>query len=285
MPELPEVETYSRQLAALTGRTFLGAHVMWARSVPTGAEVLGPRIAGQTILAVQRRGKYIVFQLSDDWLLVHLKMTGELQVQPASAPLDVHDRVVFDLDGGEQLRFHDPRKFGRVYLVADPAQVTAPLGPEPLADQFTHEVFLARLAGRRGRLKPLLLDQTFVAGLGNIYADEALHRARLHPLRHADSLTPDEREALYAAIRETLAQGIENRGTNLDWAYQQGTNQHALRVFHRHGQPCDTCGTLIERIVLGQRGTHFCPCCQPLDGRRKTEDGGRRTQEEEPAGR
>ncbi|MCW5851748.1 MAG: bifunctional DNA-formamidopyrimidine glycosylase/DNA-(apurinic or apyrimidinic site) lyase [Anaerolineae bacterium] len=263
MPELPEVETYARQLAVLKGRTFLGAQVDWARSVPTGAEALGPRIAGQTILAVQRRGKYIVFQLSDDWLLVHLKMTGELQVQPAREPVDIHHRVVFDLDGGEQLRFHDPRKFGRVYLVADPAEVTGPLGPEPLEELFTPEVLQVRLHGRRGRLKSLLLDQTFVAGLGNIYADEALHRARLHPLRAADTLTADEQARLYQAIRDVLAQGVANRGTNLDWAYTQGTNQDALRVFHRHGQPCPTCGTPVERILVGQRGTHFCPQCQP----------------------
>ena len=264
MPELPEVETYARGLRPLIGRTFLGARVLWPRSAPTGPELLGPRIAGQVVQDVARRGKYIVLTLTDDTLLVHLKMTGQLVVAPADAPPDPHARVVFDLDGGEELRFHDPRKFGRVYLVTDPAQVTGALGPEPLADDFTPEGFAARLAGRRGRLKSLLLDQTFVAGVGNIYADEALHRAGLHPLRPADTLTPDEQARLYAAIRAVLAQAIANRGTNLDWAYTQGRNQDALQVFHRHGQPCSTCGTPIERILVGQRGTHFCPTCQPL---------------------
>ncbi len=263
MPELPEVETYAQSLKRLRGRVFLDASVTWPRTVPTGPELLGPRIRGQRIEAVGRRGKYIVFTLSDDSLLVHLKMTGSLDVFPAREPRDVHDRVVFDLDGGEQLRFHDPRKFGRVYLVADPAEVTGPLGPEPLEELFTPEVLQVRLHGRRGRLKSLLLDQTFVAGLGNIYADEALHRARLHPLRAADTLTADEQARLYQAIRDVLAQGVANRGTNLDWAYTQGTNQDALRVFHRHGQPCPTCGTPIERILVGQRGTHYCPACQP----------------------
>jgi formamidopyrimidine-DNA glycosylase len=213
---------------------------------------------------VGRRGKYIVFTLNDDVLLVHLKMTGSLDVFPADQALDIHDRVIFDLDNGEQLRFHDPRKFGRVYLVSDPADVTGPLGPEPLTDEFTRDLLAERLKGRRGRLKPLLLNQTFVAGLGNIYTDEALYQAGLHPLRAADTLTPDELDRLYTAIRDVLAQGVANRGTNLDWAYTQGENQHALRVFHRHGQPCERCGTLIERIVVGQRGTHFCPNCQPL---------------------
>lgn len=263
MPELPEVETYARGLQPLIGRRFLGARALWLRSVPTGPDLLGPRIAGQVVMDVARRGKYIVLTLSDDVLLVHLKMTGELVVAPASAPPDPHARVVFDLDAGEELRFHDPRKFGRVYLVADPAQVTGALGPEPLGDDFTPQAFAARLAGRRGRLKSLLLDQTFVAGVGNIYADEALHRARLHPLRLADTLTPDEQVRLYDAIRAVLRQGIANRGTQLDWAYSQGTNQDALRVFHRHGQPCPTCGTPVERILVGQRGTHFCPQCQP----------------------
>lgn len=263
MPELPEVETYVRQLRRLVGRTFLGAVVTWPRSAPTGAEALGPRLRGQTVQQVDRRGKYIVFTLSEDSLLVHLKMTGELQVHSADSPLDLHDRVIFDLDQGEQLRFHDPRKFGRVYLVTDPSEVTGALGPEPLSEAFTPEVFVTRLAARRGRLKPLLLDQTFVAGVGNIYADEALHAAGLHPLRTVDTLTEAERLRLYEAIRQALTQGVANRGTNLDWAYNQGSNQHALKVFHRHGEPCERCGTLIERIVLGQRGTHFCPQCQP----------------------
>ncbi len=265
MPELPEVETYSAQLRdKVCGRTFRGARVAWQRSVPTGDTLLGPHLAGQTILDVRRRGKYIIFELTDDTLLVHLKMSGRLDVVPADTPADPYARVVFELDNGEEMRFHDPRKFGRVYLVADVAQVTGPLGPEPLTPEFTAETLAARLAGRRGRLKPLLLDQTFLAGLGNIYTDEALHRAGLHPLRHADTLTTDDIAQLHAAIREVLMQGVANRGTNLDWAYTQGTNQNALRVFHRHGQPCLTCGTFIERIVLGQRGTHFCPRCQPL---------------------
>lgn len=264
MPELPEVETYAADLRErLRGRTVRGAHVYWGRCVPTGDSLLGPRLAGQTVEDVRRRGKYIVFDLSDDTLLVHLKMSGRLDVVAAHTPADPYARVVFELDNGEEMRFHDPRKFGRVYLVADAEGVTGSLGPEPLTPDFTAAALAALLAGRRGRLKPLLLDQTFLAGLGNIYTDEALHRAGLHPLRHADTLTLDDVARLHAAIREALAQGVANRGTNLDWAYTEGTNQNALRVFHRHGQPCPTCGTVIERIVVGGRGTHFCPVCQP----------------------
>lgn len=263
MPELPEVETYARGLRPLIGRTFQGARVFWPRSVPTGPDLLDARIRGQSIQDVTRRGKYIVFTLTDDYLLVHLKMTGELRVAPAGDPPDPHARIVFDLDGGDELRFHDPRKFGRVYLVATASEVTGALGPEPLADDFTPDSLAARLAKRRGRLKSLLLDQTFVAGVGNIYADEALHRAGLHPLRPAHTLSQEEGARLFAAIREVLAQGIANRGTHLDWAYTQGTNQNALQVFHRHGQPCPTCGATVVRILVGQRGTHFCPVCQP----------------------
>lgn len=264
MPELPEVETYARKLRLIEGRWLHDATVTWPRTVSTGAEQLGPRIRGQQIERVGRRGKYLMFTLSDDILLVHLKMTGSLDVFPADTPVDVHDRVIFDLDQGQQLRFHDPRKFGRVYLVADASEVTGLLGPEPLEDDFHLDAFRARLGERRGRLKPLLLDQRFVAGLGNIYTDEALHLAGLHPLRGADTLTADEQRHLYEAIRVVLSQGIANQGTNLDWAYPHGSNQATLQVFQRHGQTCSTCGTIIERILVGQRGTHFCPCCQPL---------------------
>lgn len=265
MPELPEVETYARDLAGvLPGRVLTGAWTDWPNQLPLNTPAgLDAGVRGQAVAAVGRRGKHLVVRLTRDWLIIHLKMSGRLQLVPAASPPNPHAHVVFGLDGGDALRFHDPRKFGRVYLVTDPAQITGALGPEPLAEDFTPQALAARLAGRRGRLKSLLLDQTFVAGVGNIYADEALHRAGLHPLRPADTLTPDEQVRLYIAIRAVLAQGIANRGTNLDWAYTQGTNQDALRVFHRHGQPCPTCGTLIERITLGQRGTHFCPMCQP----------------------
>jgi formamidopyrimidine-DNA glycosylase len=193
---------------------------------------------------------------------------------------DAHTRAIFELDGG-RLRFTDTRKFGRIWLTegAEAEAVLGDLGPEPLADDFTLADFTARLRGRRGRIKPLLLDQRFLAGLGNIYADEALHRAGIHPLRQANSLTDpsaggsragDEVARLYAAIRDVLAAGVANRGTSLgdfsdylDAQGQQGGHQRYLLAYGRAGEPCVKCGTPIERIVVGGRSTHVCPRCQP----------------------
>jgi formamidopyrimidine-DNA glycosylase len=153
-----------------------------------------------------------------------------------------------------------------VFLVGAPESVTAALGPEPLAPEFTLGDFRARLAGRARQLKPLLLDQTFLAGLGNIYADEALHRARLHPLRRADGLSPAESARLYRAIRATLAAAIALQGTSFDWAYQNGGYQERLRVYDRAGRACPRCRTPIVRTIVGQRSTYYCPACQPPAG-------------------
>lgn len=270
MPELPEVETYARDLAeVLPGRTFTGARVGWPNQLPRNApEELGPRIAGQRVEAVDRRGKYLRLRLSQDWLLVHLKMSGRLIVAPVNSPSDPHAHLVFGMDRGDELRFRDPRKFGRVYLLADPAPVLGSLGPEPLDPAFDRACFRERIAGRRGRLKPLLLDQRFVAGLGNIYVDEALWTARLHPLRSADTLDEAEIDALHDAIREVLARGVALRGSSLseagyrDLTGNMGEMQGTLAVFRRTGEPCPRCGALIERSLVGTRGTHTCPRCQ-----------------------
>ena len=272
MPELPEVETIVRDLRPdLGGRAILAAEVYWPRAVATSTvEAFQRRIAGQRVEAVGRRGKYVTLRLSGgDWLLIHLKMTGHLQVMPENAPAEPYVRAVFRLGGGCQLRFHDQRKFGRLHLTGDPKGVLGDLGPEPLADDFDLETFAALLRRRRGRLKPLLLNQRFIAGLGNIYADEALFAAGLHPERSADSLDDDEVAALYSAVRRVLCQGVENRGTTLsDGGYRDakgeaGGNQAYVRVYGRTGEPCVQCGTPIQRIVLGGRSAHFCPGCQP----------------------
>lgn len=270
MPELPEVETVARGLREpLVGRTITAAWVDWPRSVacpPVGD--LAPSIAGRRIVAVGRRGKYVVIGLDLGCLLIHLKMSGRLHVVPAAEPLDKHVHVLFDLDDGRQLRFRDVRKFGRVYLVDDPEQITAGLGPEPLDDAFTLAEFRRLLARRRGRLKSLLLNQQFLAGLGNIYADEALFVARLHPLRPADSLTPAEQARLYEGIRAVLGRAVASRGTTLsDGGYtdalgRAGGYQDRIAVYGRTGEPCLRCQAPIERIVLGGRSTHFCPHCQ-----------------------
>ena len=190
-------------------------------------------------------------------------MPGHLPVVPADTPPDPYAHTVFALDDGRELRFRDPRKFGRVYLLRDPAGILGPLGPEPLADAFTANELAARLAGRRRVLKPLLLDQTFIAGVGNIYADEALFDAGLLPTRRSDTLSAEEIAALHTAIRKVLALGIEREGASISTYVkadgQMGDMQNAVAVFRRTGRACYTCGPPIERIGLGGRSTHYCP--------------------------
>jgi len=277
MPELPEVETVARGLrASLVGRTITGVEVRWARSIiPSNPTAFARRLTGQTVTGVGRRGKWVVITLSGgDTLLAHLRMTGQLVLGPGEFPDARHVRVLFSLDDGRCLRFSDTRKFGRLHLIDDPADVLGGLGPEPLADDFTAARLREMLARRRGRIKPLLLNQRFLAGLGNIYTDEALWRARIHPLRQANSLTPTDVRRLHRAIRAVLRAAIAAGGTTLpDAAYQQADGRSGefadrLAVYGRVGQPCPRCGTTIERFRVSQRGTHFCPRCQSLpDGK------------------
>jgi formamidopyrimidine-DNA glycosylase len=265
MPELPEVETVVRRLRGpLVGRTFIDVSVTWERMVQLPVEELKLRLPGQRIQAINRRGKYLVFYLSEgDSLIVHLKMTGDLIVVPITHPVHQHDRIIFDLDAGEQLRFRDPRKFGRVYLSGEPQRVLGCLGPEPLDRWFTEEDFLRLFDRRSGRIKPLLLDQKFVAGLGNIYADEALFLAGIRPERRSDTISQEEKRRLYRAIREVLEMAIEHKGTSLaDEAYRGGGYQDRFLVYGRGEEPCVQCGSLILRVRLGQRSAHYCPNCQ-----------------------
>lgn len=271
MPELPEVETVVRGLRPqLIGQRIQSVWLDWPPSLVTpDSAQFQARIAGQTIQSVERRAKYIVIGLTSDWLMIHLKMTGRLYVLPDSATNEadqwVHFR--FQLDNETRLCFSDARKFGRVYLTAALEPYLGHLGPEPLEDAFTLEQFQGRLAGRKSIIKPLLLNQAFIAGVGNIYADEALHMARIHPTRKSDSLNMDEISRLYSAIREALNKGIERQGASIGWYRQangeRGTMQDAFYAYGRTGQPCQTCGTaLIERMIVGQRSTHYCPNCQ-----------------------
>ncbi len=270
MPELPEVESVARSLRVpLAGRTVVGATVNWPRTVGfPEPDVFRREVVGRRVVSVGRRGKYVVVSLDAGYLLVHLKMSGRLQVVPGDEPDDKHVQLALDLDDGRRLRFRDVRKFGRVYLVDRPEQVTAVLGPEPLAAELDLAEFRRHLARRSGRLKSLLLNQEFLAGLGNIYADETLFLAGLHPLRRADSLTAEEQERLYRAMRAVLDKAIANQGTTLsdggyvDAAGQAGRHQDQIAVYQRTGLPCLSCGAPIERLVVGGRSTHFCPCCQ-----------------------
>src|SRR6188508_1975176 len=282
MPELPEVETVARDLRPrILGATITGARVSWARTLRTHTpETFGEAIAGRRVEAVWRRAKQIVIDLSGDAALtIHLKMTGQLFVVPADTPEDPYVRLVLELADGREVRFRDIRKFGKVGLYGrDPvtgdlvtevggAAVFAALGPEPLEPSFAVRDFRRRLRRRKGRLKPLLLDQSFVAGVGNIYADEALWRSRLHPLRTAGTLRVADERRLYAAIRTVLAEAIERRGSSIDDYTApdgDGSMQERLDVYQRTGEPCPRCGRPIKRIVIGARSTHFCSWCQRL---------------------
>jgi formamidopyrimidine-DNA glycosylase len=271
MPELPEVETVVRGLRQpLVGHTITSMWYDWENSIglPAPYEFEG-RVIGQTVKAISRRAKYIVIELDTDLLLVHLRMTGRLYV---TGEHDVHDvdkwvHIKFGLDGGKELRFSDSRKFGKVYLADTLELVTGGIGPEPLDDEFTTTVFKERLAGRSKVIKALLLDQSFIAGVGNIYADEALHRAGIHPQRHADSLSDNEIARLHQTVREALSAGIQYEGASIS-SYRKpdgtpGESQHHFYVYGRDGEECLTCGkTRIEKIRVVQRGTHFCPNCQ-----------------------
>lgn len=273
MPELPEVETVARGLrASLVGRTIVGVGVRWARSVvPPDPAAFARCLTGQTVADVGRRGKWVVIALAGGGtLLIHLRMSGRLVVGAGEPSDDRHLRVLFSLDDGRRLRFFDQRKFGRLVLTSDPQEVLGDLGPEPLGDGLTAARLGEMLARRRGRIKPLLLNQRFLAGLGNIYADEALWRAGIHPLRQADTLVPVEVRRLHRGIRAVLRAAIEGGGTTLpDAGYQRADGRSGefagqLAVYGRAGQPCPRCGTDVERIRVSQRGTHLCPRCQPL---------------------
>jgi formamidopyrimidine-DNA glycosylase len=272
MPELPEVETIAAALreggrngTPVLGRKINKVHLLWERTLATPSpKEFKVRLPGQKIQDVARRGKFLLLNLSSDTLLIHLRMSGDLLVETDRQEAAPHHRLMFDLQGGTRLSFNDPRKFGRVWLTDDPDSVLGNLGPEPLSAGFTPEIFFQRTKARRRQIKPLLLDQTFIAGLGNIYTDEALHLAKIHPLTIADSLDYTQVERLWAGIRQVLRTGIERNGASIDWVYRGGDFQNYFRVYQRTGEPCPECGTPIERIVVGQRGTHFCPTCQVL---------------------
>lgn len=272
MPELPEVETVVRGLRQpLIGRTVLSLWHDWDNVIRTpDAIVFANRIAGQTFQAVNRRAKYILCELEHDILVVHLKMTGRLYVTADDAVHDADRWVHFSLqlDGGQQLRFSDARKFGFVALVTDLNEVASKLGPEPFSADFSVEYMQERLARHSKSIKALLLDQDFVAGVGNIYADESLHCAQIHPQQPANSLTEADIKRLHTTIQDALAHGIKREGASVNWYRKpdgtQGSAQSHFYVYDRADEPCLTCGQPISKIRVGQRGTHFCPNCQPL---------------------
>lgn len=278
MPELPEVETITRALRdggrggpSIVGKEIEKVQLFWHRTLaaPDQATFLD-WLPGKCIEKIGRRGKYAVITIAERVLLIHLRMSGDLRVEKSVDnsgdlnPLDKHDRVVFNFTDGYRFAFMNPRKFGRIWLLEDPQIELGKLGPEPLSDPFTADLFYQMLQSKHRQLKPLLLDQTFIAGLGNIYTDEALHLAGIHPLTVSDQLSRKASERLWSAIREVLFAGIKNNGSSIDWVYRGGSFQNTFRVYQRTGKPCPVCGQAIERILVGQRGTHFCKKCQVL---------------------
>ena len=269
MPELPEVETIKNELLPHTvGRCITGVTLLWNGIVKQpSAEEFCSRLIGQRITGVARRGKYLIFGLSGGKaLIIHLRMTGSLLVKPASAEPDKYTRAILHLEDS-QLYFNDMRKLGMMRLVENANSIVGKLGPEPLEDSFAPHTLFKLLNNRKAPIKALLCDQQLVAGIGNMYADEALFAAKIHPLRSGGSLTQSEAERLHHAIRQVLQAAIENKGASVATYLRPdgspGTAHFQFQVAHRGGEPCPICGTPIERIAIRNRGTYFCPKCQP----------------------
>ncbi|MFN8521820.1 MAG: bifunctional DNA-formamidopyrimidine glycosylase/DNA-(apurinic or apyrimidinic site) lyase [Chloroflexota bacterium] len=273
MPELPEVETTARVLRQrIIGATVAGvSHLDWPRMAPNAdLERLSTALVGRPVTSIERHGKYLFLGVEGDrWLSLHRKMTGNVIVEPAERPAAAHTHLVVDFHDGRRLAFVDPRKFGRIYLFESSGEraafVEPRMGPDAVND-LTLPIFSEALAKRRTCLKSLLLDQSALAGVGNLYADESLWLARLHPARRTESLTRSETRRLHGCLQDVLLKAIERRGTSLsdyvDGDGLPGENQHHLAVYGREGQPCPRCGTLIRRQVIVQRGTWVCPRCQ-----------------------
>jgi formamidopyrimidine-DNA glycosylase len=277
MPELPEVETVVRSIRKrLEGRTIQGALVHWRRTVVSRA--FEKNVVGARIARVRRRAKYIVIDLEREArpagaIVGHLRMTGRIHVEKRGFDPGPYKKVELALDDGRVLHFIDVRKFGRFEYTADPESMLCAIGPEPLSDDFSAEWLLAALRARRRSLKPLLLDQTFLAGLGNIYVDESLHRAGLHPLARSERVKPADCVRLFTEIRRVLKDAIEREGSSFDTFYRTpegnpGQYQDEFLVYGRGGEPCRACGTEIRRLTVGTRGTHVCPRCQPSPRKR-----------------
>ena len=268
MPELPEVETIKRDLEnKITGLCFTGVTLHWPRMLQNlTPEALNRRLISQCIEGIKRRGKYLVFQLSNgEALILHLRMSGSLRLDDDCSS-DPYVRAVFDFDNGAKLYFRDPRKFGMIWLVEDEEQVVGKLGPEPLDQDFTSATLKSILKNHTAPIKAVLCDQTVIAGIGNMYADEALFAASIHPARKANRLSRDETKRLHHAIGEVLKKAINSGGASIsDYRRPDGKSgeaQFVFKVAHQLGKKCDRCSTPIERIPIRKRGSYFCPKCQ-----------------------
>ncbi len=275
MPELPEVETVVKGLRPLVEEKIVtGVEIREEKMIAFPEDnipAFKEELIGSKIEAVNRRGKYIIFELNNNKnMVIHLRMTGKLLVKEVKEYRDKHTHVIFSLNDGQEIRFNNIRKFGRVYLIdknhPEQAGGLADLGPEPLSDQLTVDDFKKLFENRRALMKSLLLNQHFVAGIGNIYADEILFRSGIRPDRTADTLTESEKEKIYHNMREILQKGIIYGGTSFsDYVNafgEKGSFQEELRVHQRQGEECYSCGTIIEKIKVSGRSTYFCPQCQ-----------------------
>jgi len=273
VPELPEVETVRRRLEpVLTGRRFERVEITDPRLVrPHEPDEVAAELQGERVASVERRGKYLILRFETDRvLLIHLRMTGSLRHSAAGLADDPHRRALVRLDDGSDVAYRDVRRFG-TWLLLEPGELDAYLAPrlgeEPLGAPFTAARLGQLLARRRAPVKAALLDQRTLAGMGNIYVDEALWRAKIHPLRPAESLEPNELRRLHRAVRTSLEHGLARQGSTLrDYKLPDGGSgsmQHEFKVYGRGGDPCDRCGTPIAKIRVAGRGTWFCPACQP----------------------
>ena len=271
MPELPEVETVRRGLERLVvGKTIRQVRICYAKMIGTGVDAFVHDLPGQTIERIGRRGKYLLFYLTGGVLVSHLRMEGKYLFYPDAVPERKHAHVFFEMTDGGTLVYEDVRKFGTMELLRkdqlEAYFAARKLGPEPTEADFLLPPFAAALSRSKKPIKPYLLEQTLVVGLGNIYVDEALWRARIHPARPAASLKPAEVKRLREQIIEVLQLGIEKRGSTIrtyrNALGEDGTMQDFLQVYGKTGQPCVRCGSPIEKIKLGGRGTHLCPHCQ-----------------------
>jgi formamidopyrimidine-DNA glycosylase len=276
MPELPEVETTRRGLTELAGRRIESIDIQLPRLIkwPTPEEFVA-LVQGKRILSIERRGKYLLLPLEADLVLViHLRMTGRLYFRRAAEPADAYAQVLFFLDRGDRLVFADTRTLGTLHVMhreeLDQIHGLASMGPEPLSPDFTTDYLAWVLKRRKAKIKSLLLNQEIIGGLGNIYVDESLYLAGIHPERTGDSLNREEIEHLFVAINHVIDDALSHHGTTirdyLDSIGREGGHQHHLQVYGRKGEPCQICGSAIQRIEVGGRGTHFCPNCQQSGG-------------------
>lgn len=276
MPELPEVETVRRGLTKLVeGSTIKSVDVLYPKMVNLPPKDFENALKGKKIDRIDRRGKYLLIRLSDHLTIVsHLRMEGKYDVELDGAPLDKHTHVVFHLTDGRELRYNDTRKFGRMNLVDTGTEMSVAglktIGPEPTEQALTLDYITAIFKKSRKVIKPFLLDQSNIAGLGNIYADEVLWLSKINPKQPVNSLKPAQIKRLRKNIITEIQMAIDGHGTTVhsySTAYGEAGNfQNHLNVYGRQGEPCPRCGTKIVKIKLAQRGTHYCPKCQPLRG-------------------